>query len=158
MTNVEILNHKNQKFMFINNDLWMWDTPRERKLQENLAKQAFGDVLVVGYGFGIVVEFLLKNSKVKSITAVEKNKEVIEKIKENDLIKCDILIQDFYKLSELRKFDCIIGDIWQDIDPLFLKDYVNFKDKAKKLLKKDGKIIAWGKDYFEFLLKNTIKN
>jgi hypothetical protein len=33
-----------------------------------------------------------------------------------------------------------------------LKDYVKFKNKSKKLLKKDGLLLAWGKDYFEFLL------
>ncbi|MEM4152632.1 MAG: hypothetical protein QXK80_00715 [Candidatus Pacearchaeota archaeon] len=72
--------------------------------------------------------------------------------------KCDkiygkVIISDFYDLPENQKFDCIIGDIWPDIDARFLKDYVKFKNKAQKLLKKNGKILAWGKDYFEFLLK-----
>ncbi|MEM4703431.1 MAG: hypothetical protein QXP53_03045, partial [Candidatus Pacearchaeota archaeon] len=64
-----------------------------------------------------------------------------------------IIISDFYDLSENQKFDCIIGDILPDIDAEFLKDYIKFKKKSQKLLKKNGKILAWGKDYFEFLLK-----
>lgn len=154
MAKIEILSHKNYKFLFINNDLWMWDTPRERELQKNIAKKAFGDVLVVGYGFGIIVEFLIKNPKIKSITIVEKYEEIIKKMKKPNKIYGKIVINDFYKLSEAQKFDCIIGDIWQDIDTEFLKDYIQFKKKARRLLKKNGKILAWGGDYFEYLLKN----
>ncbi len=154
MMKIEILNHNENKFMFINNDLWMWDTPRERELQQDLAKLAFGDVLVAGYGFGIIVKFLLNNSKVKSITVVEKYKEVLDKINENEKIEGEVIIKDFYDLEEKDKFDCIIGDIWQDIDKKFLGDYAKFKEKAEKLIKSNGKILAWGGDYFEYLLKS----
>ncbi|MCX8194023.1 MAG: hypothetical protein N3G19_01535 [Candidatus Pacearchaeota archaeon] len=152
---IEILEYKNHKFMFINSYLWMWDTQQERRLQKDLAKKAFGDVLIAGYGFGILTKFLLKNPKVKSVTTVEKYKEVIDKMKELEgKIYGKILIKDFYDLPENKKYDCIIGDIWPDIDVKFLKDYVKFKKKAQKLLKKNGKILAWGKDFFEYLLKN----
>ena len=63
-----------------------------------------------------------------------------------------------YNLSENKKFDCIVGDIWQDIDAKFLKDYLRFKRKSRKLLKDNGKILAWGQDYFEFLIKNNKSN
>jgi len=139
--------------MFINDRLWMWDLPHEKKLQEDLAKQAFGDVLVAGYGFGIVTKFLLKNRKVKSVTSVEKYKEVIDKIKKLDKIYGNVVIANFYNLPEDRKFDCVIGDTWAEIDAKFLKDYIKFKEKAQKLLKKNGVILAWGKDYFEYLLR-----
>ncbi len=131
----------------------MWDTPQEIKLQEDLAKKAFGDVLVAGYGLGILPKFLIKNPKVKSVTIAEKYKEIIEKMKKSEKINGKIIISNFYDLPESQKFDCIIGDIWPDIDIKFLKDYVKFKNKSQKLLKKKGKILAWGKDYFEFLLK-----
>lgn len=145
--------------MFIDDYLWMWDTPQERELQKQLADKAFGDVLVAGYGFGILIKFLTKNPKVKSITIVEKYKEVINKIKISKKEMERIIIKDFYNLPENKKFDCIIGDIWPDIDEKFLKDYLKFKSKAKKLLKKNGKILAWGKDFFEYLLhKKRLSN
>ena len=153
MTKIKILQHKNHKFMFIDDYLWMWDVPQEKEIQEDLAKQASGDVLVAGYGFGILTKFLLKNSKVRSVTTVEKFKEVIEKMKEFGPIHGKIIIWDYYNLPEDKKFDCIIGDIWPDIDAKFLKDYVKFKKKAEKLLKNNGKILAWGKDFFEYLIK-----
>lgn len=153
---IEIVQYKGHKFMFINGYLWMWDTPQERRLQKELANKAFGDVLVAGYGFGILTKFLLKNPKVKSVTTVEKYKEVIEKMKSLDKIYGKIIINDFYTVSENKKYDCVVGDIWPDIDSKFLKDYIKFKEKANRLLKKNGKsiILAWGKDFFEYLLEN----
>ena len=131
--------------------------PQERDLQEELAQKAQGDVLVAGYGLGIVIDFLLKNPKVTSITAVEKYKEVINKMKEFGPIKCKVIISDFYDLPEDKKFDCVIGDIWPDISSKFLPDYVKFKNKSEKLMKPNGKLLAWGKDFFEYLLENKKK-
>jgi len=153
--NIEILEFKGHKFMFIDDYLWMWDTPQERELEEKLAKNAFGDVLVAGYGLGIVAKYLTRNPNVKSITTVEKHKEIIEKMKEYDKIYGKVIIIDFYDLPENEKFDCVIGDIWPDIDTKFLKEYVRFKKKSQKLLKNNGKILAWGKDFFEYLLKGN---
>lgn len=160
VSDVEILEHKNHKFMFLNKYLWMWDTPQEKDLQKDLADQACGNVLIAGYGLGLLPEYLLKNSKVKSVTTVEKYNSVIEKMKSIGPIYGKVIVNDFYKLSESKKYDCIIGDIWPDIDAKFLKDYVKFKNKSQKLLKKDGLLLAWGKDYFEFLLdrKNLLPN
>lgn len=151
-SDVEILEHKNHKFMFVNKYLWMWDTPQEKNLQKDLADQAQGDVLVAGYGLGLLPEYLLKNSKVKSVTTVEKYNAVMEKMKSIGPIFGKVIVNDFYKIPESKKYDCVIGDIWPDIDAKFLKDYVKFKNKSGKLLKKDGLLLAWGKDYFEFLL------
>ncbi len=155
--NVEIHAIKNHKFMFLDNYLWMWDTPQEKEIQTALAKKAFGTVLVAGYGFGILPKFLNENPKVKSVTTVEKYKEIIRKMKEYGKTYGKVIISDFYNLPENQKFDCVIGDIWPDIDAKFLNDYVKFKNKAKKLLKRNGKILAWGKDFFEYLLEKQAK-
>lgn len=152
MSRIEILEHKKHRFMWLDKYLWMWDTPQERELQKELAKKSFGNVLVAGYGLGILQKYLLENNKVKSIITVEKYKEVLDKMKGIDKIYGKIIIEDFYKISENKKFDCVIGDIWPDISKKFLKDYIKFKNKSNKILKKDGKIIAWGQDYFEYLI------
>lgn len=153
MVKVEILDHKNYKFLFLDDHLWMWDTPDEKELQENLSRKAYGDVLVVGYGFGILTKLLLSNPKVNSVITVEKFLEVIDKVNEFGPIYGEIIVSDFYDLQESKKFDCVIGDIWPDIDENFLQDYIKFKEKAKKLLREKGKVLAWGQDYFEYLLK-----
>lgn len=131
----------------------MWDLPQEQEIQKDIAGQAFGNVLVAGYGFGIVTKYLLENPKVESVATVEKYQEIMDKMKEFGEIYGKIIIGDFYELSEDRKYDCVIGDIWAEIDRVFLDDYIKFKEKAQKLLKKDGLILGWGKDYFEYLLE-----
>ena len=153
MIRIEIIQHKNHKFLFIDDYLWMWDIPPEKEIQKTIAQKALGDVLVAGYGFGIVQKYLSENPKVKSIITVEKYKEIIKKMKEFGNISGKIIIDDFYNLPEDKKFDCIVGDIWEEIDAKFLRDYVRFKKKAQKLLKKNGVILGWGKDYFEYLLE-----
>ena len=125
---------------------------KRKKYKKNLAEKSFGDVLVVGYGLGVVSHYCLKNKNVRSVTTVEKYQEVIDKLSEIDKIYGDIIINDFFDLSEDKKYDCIIGDIWAEIDKEFLNDYVKFKEKAKKLLRKNGIMLAWGQDYFEYLL------
>jgi 16S rRNA A1518/A1519 N6-dimethyltransferase RsmA/KsgA/DIM1 with predicted DNA glycosylase/AP lyase activity len=157
MKEVKILHHKNNRFLFIDDDLWMWDTPREQNLQKRLSEQAFGDVLVAGYGFGIITKFLLENPRVISVITIEKYSDVLNAVKKFDRLEGKIIVCDFYDLPDNKKFDCIVGDIWQDIDAEFLGEYIRFKKKAKKLVKKDGKILAWGKDFFEYLLNKSQK-
>ena len=65
----------------------------------------------------------------------------------------EIIISEFYNLPEDKKFDCVVGDIVVEIDARFLDDYVQFKQKAQKLIKPNGVVLAWGKDYFEYLLE-----
>ena len=103
MKKVDICCFKKHRFMFVNRYLWMWDTPQEKELQEDLAKQAFGDVLVAGYGLGLVQKYLLNNKKVKTITTVELYKEVIEKMKRIEKIRGEVIIGDYYKLLEDKK-------------------------------------------------------
>ena len=153
MVKVEVFKIKNNKFLFLNDYLWMWDLPHEKGIQMDIAKKAFGDILVVGYGFGILHRYLAKNKNVTSITTIEKYPEVIEYIKELDKIYGRIIIGDFNYFSGEEKYDCVIGDHWPEIDSRFLGDYLKFKNEAKKLLKINGLILGWGMDYFEYLLE-----
>ena len=153
MVKVEVLRLKNHRFLYLDDYLWMWDIPEEQRIQREIANQAFGDVLVAGYGFGIVAKFLLENPEVKSVTTAEKHHEVIDKMGELETIYGKVIISDFYELPENEKYDCVIGDIWAEIDRIFLDDYRKFKEKAQRLLKPDGLILGWGKDYFEYLLE-----
>lgn len=154
MAKIEIIQHGDYKFMFIDDYLWMWDHPYEKELQKDVAKRAFGDVLVAGYGFGLLTQYLFDNKRVISVTTIEKYQEVIDTMKKiSPPLHGKIIIGDYYDLPEEGKFDCVIGDIWADIDARFLPDYVRFKNKAQKLLKAGGQVLGWGKDYFEYLLE-----
>ncbi len=157
---VEIIKQNGYNFLWIDNYLWMWDIPIERKMQKKIADQAYGDVLVVGYGLGIVQRYLTDNPKVNSIVTVEKHKEVIEACrKEYGRYYGSINCKDFYDfISDVvperrKKWDCIVGDIWEDIIPEQLPNYKKFKRTALKILKPSGKLLGWGKEYFEYLIE-----
>ncbi len=151
---VEILQQKGHNFLWIDDSLWMWDTPEEKEDQKEVAQQAFGDVLVAGYGLGVVQKYLLGNRRVDTVLTVEKFKEVVDACKKvYGKIYGKVEVGDFLKYQPLKKFDCVVGDIWPDQALEHLDTYIKFKNKAKTLLKKEGKILGWGMDYFEFLLK-----
>ena len=156
--NVEILQQKGHNFLWINDYLSMWDIPVERKAQKKIAEKAFGDVLIAGYGLGIVQKYLSENNNVKSVTTIEKSKEVIDKVKQiYGKTYGEIIVGDFYDDLMQGKFDCVIGDVWEDIIPGSLEDYRRFKIRAKEFVKKDGKILAWGQEFFEYLIKEGSK-
>lgn len=151
---VEIIKQKGHNFLWINDYLWMWDIPVERKYQKKLAGKAYGDVLVLGYGLGIVQRCLSENPNVKSIRTIENTPQVIDECKKvYGKIYGEIEISDFFKYETHKRFDCVIGDIWEEILPEFIDDYKRIKAKAVKLIKENGKYIAWGQEYFEYLIE-----
>ena len=153
MTKVEILQQKGHNFLWIDEYLWMWDLPDEVKYQRRLAEQASGDVLVAGYGLGLVQKLLIENPLVTSVCSVELYPEVIDRCKESyGRIFGDIIIGDFYDFQTNRRFDSVVGDIWRDMEEEYLDEYRRFKIKANELVKPDGRILAWGQDFFEYLL------
>ncbi len=157
---VEILEQKGNYFLWIDDALWMWDIPAEQKIQKRIADEAYGNVLVAGYGLGIVQYYLLENKKVNSVVTIEKYVEIKnECLKKYGILYGSINCMDFYDFgsdikSEIAmKYDCIIGDIWSEIVPEELEKYKKFKNKAETLIKPNGKILAWGKEYFEYLIE-----
>ena len=152
MPKVEILKQNGFNFLWIDNCLWMWDIPVEQRAQKQIANQAYGDVLVAGYGLGVVQRYLSKNPKVTSITTVEKLSAVIKESKKAyGKIYGQVVIKDFYRYKSKNKFDCVIGDVWADILPEGLGQYRKFEKKAKLLVRRDGKVLAWGQDFFKAL-------
>lgn len=155
MTKVEILQQKGHNFLWINDSLWMWDLPEEVNCQGRIAKQASGDVLVAGYGLGIIQRQLLESPLVTSVLSIEIFPEVIDRCRKvYGKIFGEIVEGDFYTYQTDRSFDCVVGDICKDIEENYLSEYRKFKIKAQQLVKPGGKILAWGQDFFEYLLNS----
>ncbi len=153
MEKIQIIKQNGFNFLWVNNDLWMWDTPMERILQEKIASKAYGNVLVAGYGLGLIQKFLSNNKDVDNITTIEKFDGVIDACKEHfGKIIGNVIIDNFYNVTTDQKYDCIIGDIWEDISEESLERYIKFKNKSQHLIVPGGKIFAWGQDFFEFLI------
>ena len=153
MVEVKINQQGGHDFLWIDKELWMWDTPWENKLQKDLADRALGRVLVAGYGLGKVHEGIIENPEVLSLETIEKYPEVIDACKKRyGEVYGDITIGDFNDYNFDKKYHCVIGDIWQEIHPKFLPEYKQFKEKAETLLIPGGKILTWGEDFFEYLI------
>ncbi|MDO8590740.1 MAG: hypothetical protein Q7R65_02040 [bacterium] len=154
---VKILKQNGYNFLWIGKYLWMWDVPIERREQKRIADQAFGDVLVAGYGLGLVQYYLTKNSKVRSITTVEKLPEIIKEVhRVYKKVYGEVVTGNFYHFKTSQRYDCVVGDIWEDIVEDSLRDYNKFVKKAGSFLKVGGRILAWGQGFFDYL--NIVKN
>lgn len=158
MVDIKLTKHEGHNFLWIDKHLWMWDIPFERSLQKSIAKKAQGDVLVAGYGLGLVQRSLTENPLVKSVTTVEIYDKIIDLCKEEyGQIYGDVIIDDFYNFNTDKRYQTVIGDIWDDIVPQCLPQYRMFKEKAETLLRPGGEILAWGKEFYEYLIeKNKI--
>jgi spermidine synthase len=151
---VEIIKQKGYNFLWIDGHLWMWDIPEEVEDQKEIAEQARGDVLVAGYGLGVVQRYLLRNNNVNSVVTVELLEDIMKECqKVYGTIYGEYVVGDFYEYQTEKRYDCIIGDIWPDLSPRHLDYFTRFKIKAQTLLKPNGKILGWGMDYMEFLLQ-----
>lgn len=156
MSQVEILKQNGYDFLWIDGYLWMWNIPIEQELQKKMAEVAYGDVLVAGYGLGLVQGFLVANPKVDSVLTIEIRQEVVGLCREHyGEIHGKVIIGDFFEFlrEDDKVYDCAIGDTWEDIIPERLEEYKRFKVRARELIKPDGKILAWGSDYFEYLIE-----
>ena len=155
MPKVEILQQKGFNFLWIDDELWMWDVPEEVKEQQKIADQAYGKVLVAGCGLGVIQRALRNNPKVDEIFTIEIHEEVYKACCGHGIkVPGGMYICDFYNAmsKDLVKYDCVIGDIWPEYTEGYLSKYVRFKTKAKTFLAPGGKILGWGMQYFEYLL------
>ena len=105
------------------NRLWMSVTPNGINTMKKPIEEAFGNVLTIGLGLGYYTFMVANKDNVKSVTVIERDKEVIElfkkyilpQIKNKDKIK--IIEEDCF--SYLEHFDSSIDyafiDIWHDV-------------------------------------------
>ena len=108
--------------LLVGNDLMMSNTDMERRSNFSAVKNANGDVLIAGLGIGLIIVPMFENPEVKSITVIEKYKDVIELI-ETQLRKCPgsekltVIWDDIFdwKVPKGTVYDCIYFDIWPDI-------------------------------------------
>lgn len=131
----------------------MWDLPGERLAMVALASRAHGDVLVAGYGLGLVQAELLKNRGVTSVLTVEICSDVLDECRRVfGELHGEVVVDDFFELCEGHRFDCVLGDIWLDIAPEYIQEYLNFRRKAERLLRPGGQVLAWGDECFKVWL------
>ena len=127
---------------------------------EQLADKPLGNVLEIGLGLGIASRYILSCEKVKSLTTIEINKDIIkvynkiknivdDKVSEKVLLTSDkkhrIINHDGlrYITHTQKKYDFIFIDNYTLIDEETLPEIEELVYEGKKLLNKGGKIMGW---------------
>ncbi len=100
-------------------ELVMEDSIHELRSHLQFMIQAYGDILITGLGLGCVIRGLLANPNVKSVTCIEKSKDVLSLVrpymdqKNLTIIRADALD---WTVNNQQKFDCAWHDLWFDND------------------------------------------
>jgi len=148
----------NQFYLEIKGDLWALESEYSVYM-EQLKDLPYGNCLEIGLGLGIASRCIMTFPKVKHLTTIEQNKDVINihndlkpyldtrlnKWMLYDIFKHTIINKSGlnYLLECKEKYDFIFLDFYRAIDedtlPL-IKDMVNI---AKKVLTKDGVVCGW---------------
>lgn len=124
-------------------------------VSETLTNQVFldsakGDVLIFGLGLGLIVFPLLLDEGVRSLTIVEKDRNLIEVVgeilKSKDLRNIVKIIEgDAYNYFEsmLTTYDIIYFDIWPKIDTLSFQEMDLLHSYYRQFLNENGQILSW---------------
>ena len=103
------------------NNVWMSLNPNEIETMKPYIEKGKGNVLVLGLGMGYVPYMMSLKDDVKSITIIEKDKEIIELFKKALLPqfinknKIKIIEDDAISyLNKNNKYDYIFADLWHD--------------------------------------------
>jgi len=107
-----------------------------------------GDCLEIGLGLGVASKYILSCPKVKTLTTVEINKDVIEVQKQanpiNDkrhlVLNADGLI---YMYATDRKFDFVFVDCYALIDEETLPMIADYSRACEKVLRPNGDAVGW---------------
>lgn len=136
---------------------FMTDTPYEIETNKPAIKKANGDVLELGLGIGYFTYHASQKDNVRSITIVEKQKEIINlvypviKNKKTRLVHEDA--ERFMKKTK-KKFNMINIDFVAGMLPF--DEMEKLKKLAQKILKPDGVVVMWQEDLWK-MVKDNIK-
>jgi len=128
-------------------NLWAIETELEDYIWQ-LDDRPSGDCLEIGLGLGVASRYILSCPKVKSLTTVEINKDVINVQKKTNyiddkrhlILNADGLV---YMYATSRKFDFVFVDCYDVIDEDTLPMIADYAYACKKVLRKGGETIAW---------------
>ena len=119
----------------------MSNTPMEQRTCVSVVQRAHGDVLIGGFGLGMIVLAMQDKPNVSSITVIENNKEIIDNIAAvlplND--KVTVIHDDVYEWKPQRgkKYDTIWLDIWDNINSdIYKEEMIPLKNKYRRYLSK----------------------
>lgn len=127
----------------------MSDSQHEQRLNSRIVTEARGDVLLLGHGLGFIVQLLMINPAVTSITIIEISSEIIELVKSqltyNEKVR--VILADALDWAPDMQFDVIYDDcdyLPEDIRRVELAGGVSDNGRRlKQWIKPGGEFIRW---------------
>ena len=142
----------------------MSDTDYEMRTNIAAVKAAKGDVLIGGLGLGMIVMPIASKLTVRSVTVIERNKDVIACIEPSlrrsmngTSDKVSIVHGDVFAWKPERagrQFDFIYFDIWTDCCVDDVKPRTALHVKYRRYLRVGGKVTSWEYDHLRYLARN----
>jgi hypothetical protein len=149
-SNTVLKNNWTEMQLLIDGNKWMSTHPTENIWQVAPTRKAHGDVLVGGLGLGFALYEMMNNPKIKSITCIEIEKDLI-KFCEKYFPKVLFICEDIFQvLKELKyKFDFIYLDTWTGTNECEFYDTVApLRKLALPLIKKNSQknLYCWAEE------------
>lgn len=144
-------------------NIWMSDTPMEKRTNRPVINHAAGDVLILGMGMGLVLPPLLQAPEIQSITVIEVDEQVISLVlpqlqKHYTTDNLNIIHGDGFHpekhLPKNARYDYIWFDIWQNICADNWEEIKMLQKKYKSYLNPanpKATTQAWLEDYIRLL-------
>lgn len=107
---------------------WMTlDLKTNKQIKEFYSQydMAYGNVMLTGFGFGILASWLASKPSVESVTVVEISEDIVQAFLKNNKIsdKIKIMIEDASKYKDTKRYDCLFLDHYEtQNDFWFIRD------------------------------------
>jgi spermidine synthase len=151
--NAKVYKMNNELFLEIGpgHNLWTLESELKDYIWQ-LSDHPRGDCLEIGLGLGIASRYLLSFPRVKSLTTVEKNEDVIKVQKKVNFIDDErhtILNADglYYAYMTKKKYDFIFLDFYAYITEETLPLIADMAVACRRILQPEGKIMGWLDEY-----------
>lgn len=146
-----------------NGECVMSNTAMEKQTNAEFCAKAHGDIIIGGFGIGLIIMAIQDKPEVHSITVIEKNREVIEivasQLELNDKVK--IVYEDVFKWKpeKGKKYDMVYMDIWNWINKdVYEREMLPLKRRYARFLKsKEENPNRYNKCWAEYQAKNGKK-
>jgi len=134
----------------VNDELVMTNTPMEIRTNQEIIKEAKGNVLIGGLGLGIILTAIAEKKEVTKIVVVEKESDVINLVvpflTKKTKSKVKIINEDVFNFTTEEKFDVLYFDIWNTISYKNYDDMKLLTEKYRKNRNKNSKLLHWRKE------------
>lgn len=143
----------------------MSDTRMERLTNSTAVREARGNVLIAGFGLGMILTAILKKPNVSHVTVVEVNADVLAAVQpqierfvgERNAAKLTTHVADIHQwrpAASGRQFDTIYFDIWTDISTDQLDEMTTLRRTFARYLRAGGWAGCWKQDHLRSLKRS----